>query len=109
MRPARAALRPTARSKPLDMADVASEAGAAEVPAGVAEEPGQDLLAEFYAAAQERATENEKPLPWTGEQGWQKLSTKMVREQFPGLREDCKRKGLVVESYFHTCRRYGKR
>ena len=69
------------------------------MPAAGTEEPGQDLLAEFYAAAQAKATESEKPIPWNGEEGWQKISNQMIRDEFPGLREECKRKGLVVESY----------
>ena len=60
-RPTETALRPTARIIPLDMADAAPESVAAVVPAVGTEEPGQDLLAEFYAAAQERATESDKP------------------------------------------------
>ena len=42
---------------------------AAAVPAAYTEEPGKELLAEFYAAAREKAAESVKPIPWNGEEG----------------------------------------
>ena len=73
--PVRAACPPTARIIPLDMASENVErsvelAGAAE---------RDDTLAAFCRAAHEMAAERDAPIPWNGDEGWQKTLNEMAR------------------------------
>ena len=91
----RAACPPTARIIPLDMASENVErsvelAGAAE---------RDDTLAAFCRAAHEMAAERDAPIPWNGDEGWQKTLNEMARTRFPRAREESAANGLVWERY----------
>ena len=65
--------------------------------AGAAER--DDTLAAFCRAAHEMAAERDAPIPWNGDEGWQKTLNEMARTRFPRAREESAANGLVWERY----------
>ena len=59
----------------------------------------EDVFAAFYAAAHARAAQSQRPMPWGGDAGWQKVGNALARDMAPKIREKCAEAGVVWERY----------